>query len=1017
MGKQNRGARRRAGEKEKKLLAELLALGDSVASDQASSDATAAEYVKQLRSEIAELTSPSISTEGSNPQATQSVSNATATSSTATKDLPESHNPGHPIAECSPDPHVYNLFFQSLASSRGNPSSIPSSTTFTSDPTGLHPNSSNPRGPTIALMPPNLRPRPITLKQFEQFINSLPKGPEDVLSSPETAGRLFNLFVPEATKEQAKFFTERMVQEILRRDAASEMADSAVKSLKEQKKPNPDSKDTGQLAGLPKKVDKSDKGTFACLPLSELKARARVLRPIPLTEADGTVVEAFPFAPVYTHRAADPTNDEITLHPNGFEFQPLSDDFPGIKLPGSPVPQEKLDAFDREAVERDWKSSWPFLVHTILNEGYIMGRQLVIWVDEQKLCWATIDEPLDLLPRLDTLKLAWPQMHTEHEFESGEESDGICRSCLLELDARDLQDFAPALGFPSIKRPLGYRIKVQKKRKGLKQIKAGASKAAKKIPSESKKASTPLSSKAKAVSSAAGPKVPISGENHRPKESLTTEANFLGVKMYYELNTGTLTAKKAPATVEEKEIFYNAAKLLVADVESSGTQLIRQEQTNYETERCIIRHKIVRLEKNAYPFRIDESPAPPIASPLTPVPLSLDPSKSKKPSKETSTFSPKPKKHSGPEIYDKLRSQRFQLSLGIARFVIDALKDGKSPYFDVSLDGRIEMGHRGDTFPVKYAKDCGDSDTSEEQDPNLHDAIKQVTAPIIRIRDKKSPKYKGRIEFPPAVAWQEMFKPVEVQVGELDHKEKGERAEGKGDSSNTVSFGSQKYKIAAGPAEKIYPEIEQLADGLVIGMDACDEAWNWMMNRDRTSYIQSVLSENPAAIATITHAPKDTDSAKGKSSEAKDTSSKKNGEKTTEKDKNKPKEKGSDKAKGSEKATTQKVIDVLNPNQGELIQLLKELPSSSGQREPMGFEAHFKTIDNCLQKLKQSNEAAKGIIKQTLKDNPVPPARFPPTNVKEGASGGNGVSGAPSTTKDEKGSKNGKTGKGCGKGK
>ncbi|KAF3922324.1 hypothetical protein ABW20_dc0110312 [Dactylellina cionopaga] len=786
--------------------------------------------------------------------------------------------------------------------------------------------------------------------------------------------------------------------------------------------------------------------------------------------------EKYPFRPIYTQRALNPSNDEIIFRPDGIPLPAITNAFPGIILPSIPIPDELIASFDRDAVSADWTISWPHFVNTLLNESYLCGKQVLLWVQEGKLCWGTLDDPEVLLPDLATMKMAWPRFHRFHETGDDQARDGcdiwddnaLCKACLEEMDYRELEDFAPTMGYPAIKRPVGYKVKLQQKKikktkktgpkpdsserslsatadaspqdliaageklaTDVRTLRVDMSKTLSGDRNERQAATTArllhklqetkkLEKRADELikqtnlrseellrtgigsqsSTKEKPRVPKEGmdsnsSTSKPLRKITTRTED-GILMDFDHVQGVFNPRTKPTSAAERQaiakymqqpslVTYQphgqpekpismemAASILRKEIFPSTSSENRSTKTSVTFTKIPVvkisehdpkpQESVTRKSVEEKPAAIEKK-----HSESTPEPGIAPDIRSPPPKKRNANSTPA-------EIYDKLRMQRLYLSLGIARFVIDAIRDGKRPYFDVSLEGRIEMGYWGDLFPIRCKKreekrslDKANSNqnTTKEQEKT----VQLCTAPVLRIRDRhigaghasQGQATKRIIEIPAAISLHDLFRGVEMENEaniQRQSKEEGKdkklpKLPGQKDRK-TVSFGSERYKIL--PAEfggKVYGDIESLAQSLVTAMDMCDEAQTWMTNQNREATIRDALGDECATFGCTLGAHRPIEGGKEGSSGKKDAES----SSTTI-------------ANTAEKDKSAELKDALSYRKEELLQLLKEIPIGK-QVERMGFETHLKEMDNCLKVIQNQWDEVRAVVKKTLKDHPV----------------------------------------------
>ncbi|KAK6342204.1 hypothetical protein TWF730_001682 [Orbilia blumenaviensis] len=330
------------------------------------------------------------------------------------------------------------------------------------------------------------------------------------------------------------------------------------------------------------------------------------------------------------------------------------------------------------------------------------------------------------------------------------------------------------------------------------------------------------------------------------------------------------------------------------------------------------------------------------------------------------------------EEYNTLRAQRLELVLGIGRFVIESIRSGKRPYFDVSLDGRIEFGHSDFVYPVRMLR-SSQSD-SEEGAPILpagidvdHAEVRMVTAPIVRITDRETPdigdgmnNVSRDFKYPNLIAMQEMFRHVKVvdHDGKVDIKGKGKarrvnkddgnsipkgtvfglkqsikQAKTKAEVGEAVFLGSQKYKIlpSGGPGgRKIFGNMRSLTTTFTRAMDMCEEVQTWVKTQKRNIALRDVLGDDPLWPVNP-NVPR--------------------------------KPIGGDEDKPATKPAPTKPVPV-KPGRAVASQ---EADDVASEEEGWGFEAHINKMNECLQGIEANDRKVRAIIEETLRDHPWPP--------------------------------------------
>ncbi|EWC47741.1 hypothetical protein DRE_02941 [Drechslerella stenobrocha 248] len=632
--------------------------------------------------------------------------------------------------------------------------------------------------------------------------------------------------------------------------------------------------------------------------------------------------------PVCIQHTADPANQQFVLRPGGFQFPHVQPSFPGLKIPTIPVPLDIQAHLDRDEIQADWNCSWPFLVHAIFNEIYICGGQILLWSDGDKLCWGTIDDHKALIPDSETLKMAWPRYHEYHRQSDDEKP---CESCLDEIGDTLFEDFVPALGYPPIKQPTETNAKLGKQDiRGHENVE----------PKDKGKQMT-----------AAQPCRFIPG--------MTAD----GLVMDFDTKNQKYTSKLVPSTPVERHNFFNP---VVGSFGSGSTQAAHPASTPVSSLRQAIFGPFPNFNKPnvpSSPAKITDA-APPAN------PFKFGQMAQKETAAAAGVPSLKPQKYSSSEICKQLRSERLFLSLGLARFVIDSIKDGKRPYFDISLDGRIEMGHLGSAFPIEQGREqhayFTDNGVPRESNPE----IKMCTARVIKIHDyefEDMDAIRRDFDFPQCVVLHDMFRNVSMEEAAPIATQSGKgKNPKKARGAPDIFLGSKNYKIKSSLGERVYEDLEVLSHSLVASFDICDEAQDLLTNKDRVTPLTGVFGVekttklNPTAAKpgpavakpSPTTQPKASATIKGKASEV----AVRNGGPIRQ-------------TRGGVPA---EVVDALSYQKEELLQLLKEIPPGH-KTEKMGFEAHLKTMDECIKGIQGNLREAGDCIQSTLRNHPVQP--------------------------------------------
>ncbi|KAK6522389.1 hypothetical protein TWF281_002951 [Arthrobotrys megalospora] len=425
----------------------------------------------------------------------------------------------------------------------------------------------------------------------------------------------------------------------------------------------------------------------------------------------------------------------------------------------------------------------------------------------------------------------------------------------------------------------------------------------------------------------------------------------------------------------------------------------------------------------------DSVASPPTTGPSTTKPKSCLQSSTAKATSERKPSSQKKKNTmTALEEYNALRAQRLELCLGIARFVLESISSGKRPFFDVSLDGRIEFGHSNLLYPIRMLRDSN-SDSEEEEyglptigiDPESTE-IKLVTAPLVRIRDKETPDIGDGMDniirefrYPNLIAMQAMFRNVDmrnedllssIDEEEVDIKGKGKaplpweedygnpvpqntifglkasitKAKAKAKAGEPVFLGSQDYKIlpTEGPhGQKTFENLRSLTTTFTRAMDMCEEVQTWVKNQKRNIALRDVLGDDPLWPVNPGIPRKPIDGAEPKPATkpapTKPVPVKKPAaaaaSTSTQGDADLPAKFAEFLKELEEK---EEMAAMLTVERDETIALMKRFPLG---RPPMewGFDAHLKRMNECLEGIEANNRKVRAIIGETLRDHPWPP--------------------------------------------
>ncbi|KAK6353644.1 hypothetical protein TWF696_005606 [Orbilia brochopaga] len=603
--------------------------------------------------------------------------------------------------------------------------------------------------------------------------------------------------------------------------------------------------------------------------------------------------------PIYIERSSNPANDDYLFRPNGIPFGTIPNDYPAFKALNWSIPAQTLDLFNKGSITEDWTSSWPFLVHTIFNESYLAGNQIILWVNDGRLCWATIDGPDPFNISLQTTKNAWPRFHSFHM----QDGHGLCKECLKEMDEHEIADFTPTLGFPSVSKPHSYRATMKRKKKA--KSKRGGTQGNEQAIDQQK--DTDKKGKEK-VSQAAEEPCPIRSVAGKSRERKVVDSSP---------ETKKSRSRAVPASAKNRPAYIDID--IVTPLDSNSGPTI----------------SVATSSGTSFP------------------PVAVPPPQTARPMDQRS--SPTPKITTNRDIYEHLRSQRVELSIGIGRFVIDAIKAGKRCFIDVSLDGRIELGHWGDIFPMEHGrKHYGHNFINDMMaKPDNGPTIEVCTAPVVRIVDRQfrdTNGYKRDIEFPPSIAYQPMFKDVEM----VEHHVSEPKGKGKKAATEPVfqhvSFGSLNYRIKQGVRDD-YHDVEILAQDIVAALDVCDEAQTTLL--DLNKHYKPTHQAAPQA-PHIPHPSGFTYTAQTAGPSARAT------------------------AKKERDGVLVPAAGIPQPNvldgsflhqKEELLQLLKEIPPGY-KPENMGFDKHFKVMNSTLKELQKNMEHVQEIVRDTLRNTP-----------------------------------------------
>ncbi|KAF3107431.1 hypothetical protein TWF102_000350 [Orbilia oligospora] len=364
------------------------------------------------------------------------------------------------------------------------------------------------------------------------------------------------------------------------------------------------------------------------------------------------------------------------------------------------------------------------------------------------------------------------------------------------------------------------------------------------------------------------------------------------------------------------------------------------------------------------------------------------------------------------EEYNMLRAQRLELVLGIGRFVIESICAGKRPCFDVSLDGRIEFGHADLLYPIRMIR-AGYDDTTDKNPPlsvgidTDYTEVKMVTAPIVSIRDKETPDIGDGMNnvirdfhCPNVITIQEMFRDVDmVHATAVDSEGEAEcegtpsgsdekvgnpvpegttfglktsvkRAKAKAKAGAPVFLGSQKYQIlpSDGPqGEHPFSNMRSLTKSFCRALDICEDTQTWVKNQKRNIALRDVLGDDPLwpVNPSVPRKPIDGSDSKPatKPAPTKPVPVKKPG--TTEAGKL------ADLAK--ELNEKEQMAAMMTVERDEMLALMERFPPGR-KRTELGFEAHLKTMNECLEGIEANNRKVKALIQETLRDHPWSPS-------------------------------------------
>ncbi|KAK6330630.1 hypothetical protein TWF718_002827 [Orbilia javanica] len=364
------------------------------------------------------------------------------------------------------------------------------------------------------------------------------------------------------------------------------------------------------------------------------------------------------------------------------------------------------------------------------------------------------------------------------------------------------------------------------------------------------------------------------------------------------------------------------------------------------------------------------------------------------------------------EEYNILRSQRLQVVLGIGRFVIESIRAGKRPCFDVSLDGRIEFAHADHLYPIRMSPLGFGSATKEASSFGIGIGsddveVKMVTAPIISIRDKVAPDIGDGInsvirdfQCPNIVTSQEMFCNVDmIRPKVADPKGKGILSEEAGEAGNPVPknitfglkpsimraraknkmgepvfLGSQKYKILPSDGrqdEDSFEGLQPLAKTFCRAVDICEEAQNWVKTQKRNISIREVLGEDklwPVNTA-VPREPIDGDDSKPATKPApnKPVPVKKPGNVQLSQRPVKVSSRLMRDLEEKEKKAASTTV-----NRDRFVAYMESVPRRE-HRVELGLEAHLRRMNQHLEVAQANYLKTKALVEEALKGQPSPP--------------------------------------------
>ncbi|KAK6496073.1 hypothetical protein TWF481_002097 [Arthrobotrys musiformis] len=544
---------------------------------------------------------------------------------------------------------------------------------------------------------------------------------------------------------------------------------------------------------------------------------------------------------------------------------------------------EKIYNLRKEFIANMLKAA-PHLAKTLFDHSIVTeDRSVRLWLENGEIRWAT-ESPFTPYPELETVKGRFSRTHDCSGCD--EEGEAACLKCLEEMDWDQLLDFAPTLGFPPIRRPKGWKpavgvdvgpeveaeepttvddsslllesevsnIGAQDRDEGLQDIEAPiapeADKKKKKRNRKKKKksatASTSQAGNGSQSANASSQQLDDTASHSDEGEHLTNPTAKSLHEQYQEFLPTVIpdgaTFKYRPHGQPEREISAQEMR----DILNEEVLLCAEEDPEFTT--AVLKTMMAEISaEGSEPTKRMEgatTKAPTVASAGRAHPAQSQAKKGKEGAASKSAgMTPL-------EEYNLLRAQRLQLTLGIGRFVLESIRAGKRPCFDVSLDGRIEFGHADLLYPVRMHGGGSGAPNSTE--------VKMVTAPVININDRETPDIGGGVagfirdfKVPNLLAMQEMFRHVEVT-------EKSSVSEAKGNpvpknnkaavGGSPVHLGSQKYKImlSGGPGEEGgYESVSPLATTITRALDTCEDVQTWVRTHNRNVAIRDVLGDDP----------------------------------------------------------------------------------------------------------------------------------------------------------------------------